>query len=125
LTGASADYVHFRRPGEDDPAPIVGPWSNNADPELRIPVQVRDAKSPTAGLIEAATECDLLILGAAPEGIVQHLFFGANTREVASQVKCSVIMVRQYEGRARKMFREILSPIPEEERRKVDYGDET
>lgn len=125
LTGATVDYIHFHRPGEEDPAPTVELWSNNTDAELRIPVQTREAKSPTDGLIEAARECDLLILGAAPEGIVQHLFFGANTREIAGRVKCSVIMVRQYEGRARKAVREILSPAPEEERREVDYGDET
>jgi len=124
LTGATVDYINFQQPGEEGPAPAVAFWSNNTNHELRIPVQTREAKSPTAGLIEAATECDLLILGAAPEGVVKHLFFGANTREIASRVDCSVIMVRQYEGRARKMFREILSPIPEEARRAVDYGDE-
>jgi nucleotide-binding universal stress UspA family protein len=125
LTGATVDYVHLYRPGEEDPAPIVERWANNSDPELRIPVEAREARSPAVGLVEAAKEYDLLILGAAPEGLMQHLFFGVNTRTVASQAECSVIMVRQYEGRARKTFREILSPIPEEERRHIDYGDET
>ncbi len=124
LTGAKVDYVHFYPPGEEGPPPIEDVWTANTDPETHINVQMREAKAPAAGLIAAAAECDLLILGAAPEGVVNHLFFGAGTREIASQVKCSVIMVRQYEGRARKAFREILSPIPEEERREVDYGEE-
>ncbi len=124
LSGAEVDYVHFYRPGEEDPAPIVEHWSSNSDAELRIPLETREARSPTTGLIGATSEYDLLILGASRERLVQQLFFGVNTRTVASQVKCSVIMVRQHEGRARKAFREILSPIPEEDRRQVDYGDE-
>ncbi len=125
LTGADVDFIHFYRPGEEDPSAVIERFRNMQDPALRVDVQARPSASPSTGLINAADGYDLLILGAAREGLLQQLFFGVNTRTVANAVRCSVIMVRQRESAARAAVREILSPLPEEERRHIDYGDET
>lgn len=124
LLGAKVDYVHFFRPGEEEPQELLEFWRAHEDPGLRIPLQARVAKSPTAGLVKAAQGYDLLILGAAREGLMQQMFFGVNTRAVASLFKGSVLMVKQYVGPARAAVKEIFTPIEEEDRRHIDYGEE-
>jgi len=124
LLGAEVDYVHFFREGEPEPVELVEYWSSRPDPALQVQVRLQSASSPTAGLVRAAAEYDLLILGAAREALMQQLLFGTKTRTVASLVKRSVLMVKQYEGPARAAVKELFTPIEEEERHPVDYGEE-
>jgi nucleotide-binding universal stress UspA family protein len=54
-------------------------------------------------------EADLLILGAAREGLVSQLIFGEKTRRIARRAPCSVLLARRRPGAGRSLLRRLFT----------------
>ena len=74
-----------------------------------IDLEILQARSTAAGIIEAAKEADLLILGAAREGILSQLIFGEKTRSMARRARCAVLLVRRRPGPGRSLLRRLFT----------------
>ena len=61
------------------------------------------------GIIEAAKDADLLILGAAREGILSQLIFGEKTRSIARRAPCAVLLARRRPGPGRSLLRRLFT----------------
>ncbi|HSR53484.1 MAG TPA: amino acid permease [Acidobacteriota bacterium] len=59
-------------------------------------------------LIKAASEFDLLVMGASREGIFSSVLFGEIPEKVARFSESSVMIVRRFEGKTKTLIRKIL-----------------
>lgn len=74
-----------------------------------LDLEIVQARTTTAGIIEAAEEADLLILGAAREGILSQLIFGEKTRRVARRSPCSVLLVKRHPSPGVSLLRRLFT----------------
>ncbi len=81
--------------------------SNNGRPPLDL--DIVQARTTAGGIVEAAKRADLLILGAAREGILSQLVFGEKTRRIARRVSCSVLLVRRHPGPGVSLLRRLFT----------------
>lgn len=74
-------------------------------------VQFRAIRSASVakGIIDTASEYDLVVLGASKTGIFQHMLFGEIPDRVGRYAESSVMLVKRHEGKAKRWLRRILN----------------
>ena len=103
-------YIHVIKRGTPmDGATERAFLTEEADGEPPIDLEIVQAGSTAAGIIEAAKEADLLILGAAREGILSQLIFGEKTRSIARRAPCAVLLARRRPGPGRSLLRRLFT----------------
>ena len=60
------------------------------------------------GIALASRDFDLVVLGAAREPIFRQVLFGEIPEKVARYSPASVLVVKQYEGHVRSMFKRMF-----------------
>ena len=75
----------------------------------RLDLEIVQARSTAQGIIEASGEADLLILGAAREGILSQLVLGEKTRAIARRVRCPVLLAKRRPGRGLSLLRRLFA----------------
>jgi nucleotide-binding universal stress UspA family protein len=71
-----------------------------------------EAASPVEGILEAAKDCDLMVIGATKEPRFRNLLMGNVAQQVAEGVKCPVIIAKRQSSIVDAMLREtVLEPI--------------
>ncbi|MFQ6096994.1 MAG: amino acid permease, partial [Armatimonadota bacterium] len=116
------DYLHVVKAGTPmDPRTRRRFFEGeNGRPPARsdVPLRVVEARSTAREVIDQAREDDLVVVGAAREGILRQLMFGTKAQMVAKLARASVLMVKKYEGPVRQAFRGLLerAEMPQHER---------
>ena len=64
-----------------------------------------ESDSIAPGLVKAASEYDLLVLGASKEGIFSSVLFGEIPEKVARYSKQPVMIVKRYEGIVKSLIK--------------------
>jgi amino acid transporter/nucleotide-binding universal stress UspA family protein len=103
-------YLHVIRRGtpmDDATEKAFLRESPNGRPALDL--EIVQARTTAGGIVEAAMEADLLILGAAREGLVSQLIFGEKTRRIARRAPCSVLLARRRPGAGRSLLRRLFT----------------
>jgi nucleotide-binding universal stress UspA family protein len=77
--------------------------------EAAVDLEVVQARTTAAGIIEASAEADLLILGAAREGILSQLVFGEKTRTVARRARSAVLLVKRRPSKGLSLLRRLFT----------------
>ena len=109
--GVEIQYLHVRERGRGvDSATVRYFLGADRHPPQRpdVNLTIIEASSVARALIERAGEHDLLVVGAAREGLVRQLVFGTKAQLVAKLSRASVLMVKRYEGPVRAAFRGLL-----------------
>jgi amino acid transporter/nucleotide-binding universal stress UspA family protein len=74
-----------------------------------LDLEVVQARTTSAGILEASKDADLLILGAAREGIVNQLVLGEKTRSVARRAKSAVLLVQRKPSKGLSLLRRLFT----------------
>ncbi|NIM06855.1 MAG: amino acid permease [Armatimonadetes bacterium] len=74
-----------------------------------LDLEVVQARSTAAKIIEESEEADLLILGAAREGVLSQMVFGEKARKIARRAKCSVLLAKRKPGPGRSLLRRLFT----------------
>jgi amino acid transporter/nucleotide-binding universal stress UspA family protein len=107
---AECRYLHVIKRGTQMDRATEEAFLNEKDegpPPLDL--EVVQARTTAAGIIEASKEADLLILGAAREGIVSQLVLGEKTRTVARRAKSAVLLVKRRPGKGLSLLRRLFT----------------
>ena len=79
--------------------------------------RVVTASSPVEGILQAVTECDMVVIGATKERLFRNILMGNVSGQVAARARCPVIMVKRRSTMFASMLRETILPtvqrIPE------------
>jgi amino acid transporter len=87
--------------------------------ELRI----LPASTPVEGILMAAEDCDLVVIGATMEPMFRNLLMGNVSQRVAAGAHCPVIIVKRRSTVLASVLREtILPPIRQSEKLPLDSG---
>ncbi|MGD8750577.1 MAG: amino acid permease, partial [Anaerolineales bacterium] len=84
-----------------------------------VPIEGRviAAESVVAGIVEAGKECDLVLIGASEESIIDKVLFGNIPEQVARESETPVLMVKRYRGLPRfwlqRVWDTLYQTIPE------------
>ena len=74
--------------------------------------EIVKAESPLAGILEAASESNLIVIGASKEPLFRNLLMGNVAQRVAEQAEVPVIIVKRRSSAVAAVLREtILTPI--------------
>lgn len=78
------------------------------------------APSPVEGILEAAEDCDMVVIGATNrERLWQNLLAGNVSQRVAEQAKCTVIIVKRRSTMIASVLREtVLEPVHKSDKMK-------
>lgn len=77
-----------------------------------IEQRIVTANSPLDGILAAAADCDLIIVGASKESLFRNLLMGNVAQQVAEQATCPVIIVKRRSSAVAAVLREtILTPV--------------
>ena len=74
-------------------------------PEVKVDRLLIEGKTIAGGIARASKDFDLVVLGAAREPFFQQVLFGEIPEKVARYSPASVLVVKQYEGRVRSLFK--------------------
>ncbi len=77
-------------------------------PEVEVDRLLIESASIAGGIAKASKDFDLVVLGAAREPIFQKVLFGEIPEKVARYSPASVLVVKQYEGHVRSMFKRMF-----------------
>jgi uncharacterized hydrophobic protein (TIGR00271 family) len=64
----------------------------------RVSRRIVRAEDARQGILEAAARCDLLLLGASEEGVLDQITFGGLPEDIARTSPIPVILVKRYRG---------------------------
>ncbi|HUU54272.1 MAG TPA: universal stress protein, partial [Armatimonadota bacterium] len=107
---ANTRYLHVIKRGSPmDGATERAFLTEDSNGRPPIDLEIVQAGSTAAGIIEASKEADLLILGAAREGILSQLIFGQKTRSMARRARCAVLLARRRPGPGRSLLRRLFT----------------
>ena len=67
-----------------------------------------ESESVAGGIARASKDLDLVVLGTAREPIFRQALFGEIPEKVARYSPVSVLVVKQYEGHVRSIFKRIF-----------------
>jgi nucleotide-binding universal stress UspA family protein len=67
-----------------------------------------EGKTVAGGIARASKDFDLVVLGAAREPLFRQVLFGEIPEKVARYSPASVLVVKQYEGRVRSLFKRVF-----------------
>jgi len=77
--------------------------------EHQVDLEITQAPTTAQGIIQASGEADLLVLGAAREGLVSQFIFGEKSRAIARRARCSVLLVKRRPGPAQSLLRRLFT----------------
>jgi len=60
--------------------------------------RVVEARSVVAGLVKLSSDYDLLVIGAAEQGLLRNILFGELPEKVARHSRCSTVIIKRHEG---------------------------
>jgi nucleotide-binding universal stress UspA family protein len=76
--------------------------------------QVVNGDDPVEGILRAAEDCDMVVIGATKEPLFRNLLMGNVSQRVADQAGCPVLIVKRRSPILHSMLREtVLQPIRE------------
>ncbi|GAB4516076.1 MAG: hypothetical protein Kow0047_28050 [Anaerolineae bacterium] len=67
-------------------------------PSLAVEKEVIAAPDVVTGLVEAGADCDLVLMGASEESIIDQVLLGSIPEQVARRCPSPVLIVRRYRG---------------------------
>lgn len=103
-------YLHVIRRGTPmDDATEKAFLRETPDGEPPLDLQIVQARTTTSGIVEASKDADLLILGAAREGLLSQLIFGEKTRRIARRAPCSVLLVKRHPSPGVSLLRRLFT----------------
>ena len=103
-------YLHVIKRGTPMDEATTGTFlGRDAEGPIGLELELVQARSTAAGILAAAKEADLLIMGAAREGLLSQLIFGEKTRSLARKAPGSVMLVTRRPGRARSLLRRLFT----------------
>ena len=74
--------------------------------------RIVSAETPLNGILAAAQDCDMIIIGATKEPLFRNLLMGNVAQQVAEQASCPVLIVKQRSTAMASMLREtVLLPV--------------
>jgi nucleotide-binding universal stress UspA family protein len=74
--------------------------------------QIVYAPNPAAGILQAAADCDMVVIGATKEPLFVNLLMGNVSTQVADQAHCPVLIVKRRSTILHSMLREtVLTPV--------------
>ena len=76
--------------------------------ERKAEIRLLEGKKVATTLIRAATDYDLIALGASKEGLFSNVLFGEIPEKVARYSKTPVMIVRRYEGPVKSLVKKVL-----------------
>jgi len=76
--------------------------------EGKAEMRLLEGKRVATTLVKAATDYDLVALGASREGVFSNVLFGEIPEKVARYAKSPVMIVQRYEGPVKSLVRRIL-----------------
>ena len=86
------------------------------DNSERVSRRIGHADDIKKGILEAAAECDLLLLGASEEGLLDQIKFGGLPEDMARSCPQPVLLVKRYRGLPqfwlRRLWRSLYSLFP-------------
>ncbi|MCP5098151.1 MAG: amino acid permease [Chloroflexi bacterium] len=68
------------------------------------------ADSPLDGILSAAADCDLIVIGASKENLFRNLLMGNVTQQVAEQASSPVMIVKRRSNAVASVLRETILP---------------
>ncbi len=77
-------------------------------PDVEVDRLLIESESIAGGIALASKDFDLVVLGAAREPIFRQVLFGEIPEKVARYSPASVLVVKQYEGHVRSMFKRMF-----------------
>jgi len=112
-TGAGVTVVNVVPPGSDAATrEAAHHWIDRtlADSPLEGKVDrlVIESNRVASGLVKAATDFDLLVLGASREGLFSSVVVGDIPEKVARYSRGPVMIVKCYEGRVKSLIRKVM-----------------
>jgi nucleotide-binding universal stress UspA family protein len=108
---AECRYLHVVKSGTRmDPATQEVFLSEEAEQHLDL--EMAQAATTAAGIVEASKDADVLILGAAREGILSRMLFGEKTRSIARRARCAVLLAKRKPGKGRSLLRRLFTERP-------------
>jgi len=112
-TGASVTLVNVVPPDADTEArEAAGRWIDqtlaSSAIEGRVDRMIIESKRVASGLVKAASEFDLLVIGASREGLFSSVVVGDIPEKVARYSRCPVMIVKRFEGRVKSTIRKIM-----------------
>ncbi len=66
--------------------------------DLNVETKILKSGKPAEAIIKETEECDLLIMGAIEEGLLQQIVLGSLPETLAKKVDCDIFMVRRHTG---------------------------
>ena len=78
--------------------------------EYPVTTRVVAAESPVAGILQAAENCDLIVIGATSEPLFRNLLLGNVSERVADEAHCPVLLVKRRSSVLHSMLRETILP---------------
>jgi len=72
--------------------------------------RVVTASSPVEGILQAAADCDMVVIGATKERLFRNILMGNVSEQVAARARCPVIMVKRRSTMFASMLRETILP---------------
>jgi amino acid transporter len=103
-------YIHIVKRGtamdpETEKA-FLGDSSSDPSP---VDLEIVQADDTAEGIIDASKSADLLVIGAAREGMLSQLVYGEKTRAVARRAACAVLLVKRSAGPGRSILRRLFT----------------
>lgn len=77
-------------------------------PDVKVDRMLIESDSIPGGIAKASKDFDLVVLGAAREPMFRQVLFGEIPEKVARYSPASVLVVKQYEGRVRSVFKRVF-----------------
>ena len=77
-------------------------------PDVKVDRLLIESESIPGGIARASKDFDLVVLGAGREPVFRQVLFGEIPEKVARYSPASVLVVKQYEGHVRSMFKRIF-----------------
>jgi nucleotide-binding universal stress UspA family protein len=103
-------YLHVIKRGTPMDEATTGTFlSRDAEGAVDLELELVQARSTAAGILAAAKEADLLIMGAAREGLLSQMILGEKTRALARRAPGSVMLVKRRPGRAQSLLRRLFT----------------
>lgn len=111
--GMTVTVCHVVAPGaSSEERAQAGRWLDKTlarvGPNVEVDRLVLEGKTIAGGISKASKDFDLVVLGAAREPFFQQVLFGDIPEKVARYSPASVLVVKQYEGHVRSLFKRVF-----------------
>ncbi len=111
--GMTVTACHVVAPGaSSEERAQAGRWIDKTlarmGPNVEVDRLVLEGKTIAGGISKASKDFDLVVLGAASEPFFQQVLFGDIPEKVARYSPASVLVVKQYEGHVRSLFKRVF-----------------